>query len=94
MSGIAPKQNVFKFKIAPHKQKSIVKNVFWQEDGSLANRALCLSTPNHNGKFGPGQRFFYPMQSFKSPFVCIVVVGSQSKKDRDDFKQYDGGFFH
>ena len=25
MSGIAPKQNAFKFKIAPHKQKSIVK---------------------------------------------------------------------
>jgi hypothetical protein len=24
MSGIAPKQNAFKFKIAPHKQKSIV----------------------------------------------------------------------
>jgi len=27
MSGIAPKQNTFKFKIAPHKQKSIVKNI-------------------------------------------------------------------
>jgi hypothetical protein len=25
MSGIAPKQNAFKFKIAPHEQKSIVK---------------------------------------------------------------------
>jgi hypothetical protein len=25
MSGIAPKQNAFKFKIAPHKQKYIVK---------------------------------------------------------------------
>jgi hypothetical protein len=25
MSGITPQQNVFKFKIAPHKQKSIVK---------------------------------------------------------------------
>jgi hypothetical protein len=25
MPGIAPKQNAFKFKIAPHKQKSIVK---------------------------------------------------------------------
>jgi hypothetical protein len=58
MSGIAPKQNAFKFKIAPHKQKSIVKN-FWQEDdappgqrGPLANEALCLSTPKHNGKSG------------------------------------------
>jgi hypothetical protein len=26
ISGIAPKQNAFKFKIAPHKQKSIVKS--------------------------------------------------------------------
>jgi hypothetical protein len=25
MSGIAPKQNVFKFKIVPHKQKSMAK---------------------------------------------------------------------
>ena len=33
MYGIAPKQNAFKFKIAPHKQKSTIKNVFWQEDG-------------------------------------------------------------
>ena len=32
MSGIALKQKVFKFKIAPHKQKSIVKIFFWQED--------------------------------------------------------------
>ena len=27
MSGIAPKQNAFKFKSAPHKQKSIVKKI-------------------------------------------------------------------
>jgi hypothetical protein len=32
MSGIAPKQNAFKFKIAPDKQKSIVKKNL-QEDG-------------------------------------------------------------
>jgi len=32
MSGIAPKQNAFKFKIAPHKQKSIVKKNNWQVD--------------------------------------------------------------
>jgi hypothetical protein len=31
MSGIARKQNAFKLKIAPKKQKSIVSN-FWQED--------------------------------------------------------------
>jgi len=32
MSGIAPKQYTFKFKIAPNKQKSIVKELFWHED--------------------------------------------------------------
>jgi hypothetical protein len=31
MSGIAPKQNAFKFKIASHKQTSIIK-IIWQED--------------------------------------------------------------
>jgi hypothetical protein len=52
MSGIAPKQNAFKFNIAPHKQKSIVKKN-WQEDRfHLANGALCLSTPKHIGKSG------------------------------------------
>ena len=40
MSGIAPKQNAFKSKITPHKQKSIVK-----KDGpSWPTGALCLST--------------------------------------------------
>jgi hypothetical protein len=57
MSGIAPKQNTFKFKIAPHKQKSTVK-LFWQEyeppSPLLANEAMCLSTPKHNGKSGTG----------------------------------------
>jgi hypothetical protein len=53
MSEIAPKQNAFKFKIAPHKQKSIVRKQNWQEDeASLAKEDLCLSTPNHNGKSG------------------------------------------
>jgi hypothetical protein len=51
MSGIALKHNAFKFKIAPHKQKSIVKKN-WQEDAPLANGALCLSTPKDNGKSG------------------------------------------
>jgi hypothetical protein len=32
MSGIVPKQYTFKFKIAPNKQKSIVKELFWDED--------------------------------------------------------------
>ena len=40
MSGITPKQNAFKFKIAPHKQKSIVKK-------KLAGRWA-----KHNGKSG------------------------------------------
>ena len=54
MSGIAPKQNAFKLKIAPHKLKSIVKNNFGRKmvPQSLANGALCLSTPKHNGKSG------------------------------------------
>jgi hypothetical protein len=39
MSGIAPKQNAFKFKIAPHKQKSIV-DFFWQEDKVAIDRNL------------------------------------------------------
>jgi hypothetical protein len=52
MSGIAPKQNAFKFKIAPHKQRSIV-TILWQEDEApQANKALCLCTPKHNGKSG------------------------------------------
>ena len=33
MTGIAPKQNAFKFKIVPHKQKSMAKKKNWQEDG-------------------------------------------------------------
>jgi hypothetical protein len=38
MSGIAPKQNAFKFKIAPHKQKYIVKKNS-RKMGPLANGA-------------------------------------------------------
>ena len=38
MSGIALKQNTFKFKIAPHKQKSIVKKNCLQEDEPLGQR--------------------------------------------------------
>jgi hypothetical protein len=59
MSGIAPKQNAFKFKIAPHNQKSIVL-FFWQEDAPppLANGALYIGTPKHNGKSGTGECCF------------------------------------
>jgi hypothetical protein len=59
MSGIALKQNTFKFKIAPHKQQSILKNIFWQEGGSLVNGALCLSTPKHNGKSGTDKKTYF-----------------------------------
>jgi len=53
MSGIARKQSAFKIKIAPYKQKPIVKKKKLQENGPpLANGALCLSTPKHNGKSG------------------------------------------
>jgi hypothetical protein len=57
MSGITLKQNAFKFEIVPHKQKSIVEK-FWQEEPPphLANGALCLSTPKHNGKSGTGRK--------------------------------------
>ena len=41
MSGIALKPNAYEFKIAPHKQKSIVKKKLGQEDRpDLANGAL------------------------------------------------------
>ena len=53
VSGIVPKQNAFKFKIAPHKQKSIV--ICFDRKMSPhppPNEALCLSTPKHNGKSG------------------------------------------
>jgi len=44
------------FKIAPHKQKSIVKTFFGRKMGPLDNGALCLShTPEHNGKSGTGR---------------------------------------
>jgi hypothetical protein len=31
-------------------QQTILKNIVWQEDGSLVNGALWLSTPKQNGK--------------------------------------------
>ena len=51
MSGIAPKQ---KFKITPHKHKSIV---FGRKMGPLANGAMCSSTAKHNGKSGTVGRY-------------------------------------
>jgi hypothetical protein len=54
MSGIAPKQNAFKLKIAPNKEKSIAKKYFGKKmpPHPPANEALCLSTPRHNDKSG------------------------------------------
>jgi hypothetical protein len=49
MSGIAPKQNALKFKIAPHKQTFIVKKNS-RKMGPLANGTLCTS--EHNDKSG------------------------------------------
>jgi hypothetical protein len=48
MSVIDPKQNAFKLKIAPHKQKSIAK-INWQEDSPPGQRGPVLK---HNGKSG------------------------------------------
>ena len=53
------KQNAFKFKIAQHEQKSIAKIFFWQEDGPPGQRALCLSTPKHNGKSGTDYKLLF-----------------------------------
>ena len=42
-------RNAFKFIIAPHKQKSIVKKNVWLEDGPPGQRSPVLK---HNGKSG------------------------------------------
>ena len=52
MSGIAPKQNTFKFKIATRQQKYTIKTLLGMKMGPLANGALCLSIHKHNGKSG------------------------------------------
>jgi hypothetical protein len=54
MSGIAPKQNAFKLRIAPQK-KSIVKEKVGREVPPPANGTLFLSTPKHNSKSSTGQ---------------------------------------
>jgi hypothetical protein len=67
------KQNAFKFKSAPHKQKSIVKKIC-QEDAHhpspplFANWALCLSTLKHNGKYGTAVVYIHS-------FVFVVLSG-------------------
>jgi hypothetical protein len=72
MPGIAPKQNAFKSKIAPHKHKSIVKLFLARRCNSPplpANGALCLSTPKHNGKSVTDSD--YPFGIFKLLLICI-----------------------
>ena len=76
MSGIAPKQIAFKFKIAPPlRQNFMVKNIYWQED-PLTNGTLCLSTPKHNGKCGTDHKYLIRTQSKKKSstydlcFIC------------------------
>jgi hypothetical protein len=49
MSGIAPKQNAFKFKIAPHKHKSIVKQLLGRKMKPPGQRGPVLKP---NGKSG------------------------------------------
>ena len=74
MSVIAPKQNAFKFRIAPHKQKLIV-NFFWQEDPplpALGQRGhVPLSTPKHNGKSGTdSETDLYQVQTYRVKLSC------------------------
>jgi hypothetical protein len=74
MSVITPKQNAFKFKIAPHKQKSIVKKKIGRKMSPLANGALCSK---HNGKSGTGAnrgigRFGLLFMSLRWIFAYVV----------------------
>jgi hypothetical protein len=51
MSGIAPKQNAFKFKIVLHKQKSMAKKKkIGRKRGPRANWAPSLTNPKTKGK--------------------------------------------
>jgi hypothetical protein len=85
MSGIVPKQNALKFKIAPHKQKSTVKMFLaGRYEVPLANEALCLSTPKHNGKSGTGSvyvsqmTFHIDVKSRGSPCYSCTLGSSKS----------------
>jgi len=64
-----------KFKIAPHKQTSIIKHFFRLEDASLANGALCLSTPKHNGKSGTAHSW---SRSGYSPLINRGSTGQET----------------
>jgi hypothetical protein len=82
MSGIAPKQNAFKFKIAPHKQKSIVKFIWQGDEASLTNEALCLSTPKHNGKCGT-------VHSTISYYGALVLPGKSEDSTKFRNPEFD-----
>ena len=75
MYGIAPKQKAFKFKIAPHKQKSKLKHFLARRWGPLANEALCLSTHKHNGKSGISKTVYtYITHSLRVPLVVMELL--------------------
>ena len=74
MSRIAPEQNAFKFKIAPHKQKSIVKLFFFGRKMGPVNGALCLSTPKHNDKSGTGPPLIRPFLISGHVYGKILVI--------------------
>ena len=74
MSGIAPKQNAFKFKIAPHKQKSIVKKCWQEDEAPLANEALCLSTPKHNGKSDTAPKYAAIKERARTGWLGIRIM--------------------
>ena len=88
MSGIAPKQNAFKFKIAPHKQKSIVNILLAGRcpPHPLVNGNLCLSTgsrlrlstPKHNGKSGTVQQGYITTFHILDIQVIHILLFNQS----------------
>ena len=80
MSGIAPKQNAFKFKIAPHKQKFIVNILLAGRcpPHPLVNGNLCLSTPKHNGKSGTVQLGYITTFHILDIQVIHILLFNQS----------------
>jgi hypothetical protein len=68
MSGIAPKQNVSKLKIAPHKQKSIAKNALAGKCPPLAN----------GGERGTEQAFMTVAQRHRNQIIRgFLVIGKK-----------------
>ena len=58
-----------------HISKNPPQNFFWQEDEApLANEALCLSTPKHNGKSGTGDLLYRCV--FYGRLDCLYISSS------------------